>query len=57
MSDLTFVVINGHKVDARYADLFYSGATGEPITDAEWDEQIRRIRVFEPDFTIPKVVS
>lgn len=49
------VEINGHLVPAQYADLFYDGRTGEPITDAEWDEQMRRIRVNEPWFTVPKV--
>lgn len=51
----SFVVINGHKVPVEYVDLFISGRTGEPITDEQWDEQLRRIRVHHPDFTIPKV--
>jgi hypothetical protein len=50
-----FVEINGHRVDARYADLFRSGVDGSPISDDEWDEQIRRIREHEPDFTVPRI--
>jgi pyruvate dehydrogenase complex dehydrogenase (E1) component len=47
MSDSeSFVVINGHKVPSEYADLFISGRTGE---------QLRRIRVHQPDFSVPKV--
>lgn len=55
MSDTGFVIINGHKVPAEYVDLFIDGRTGEPIPDDQWDEQMRRIRKHEPDFTVPKV--
>jgi hypothetical protein len=56
MSDSeSFVVINGHKVPSEYADLFISGRTGKPIPDEQWDEQLRRIRVHQPDFSVPKV--
>jgi len=51
----SFVVINGHKVPAEYVDLFINGRTGKPITDEQWDEQLRRIRVHQPDFVVPKV--
>lgn len=50
-----WVEINGHKVDPAYVDLFIDGRTGQPISDDEWDEQMRRIREHEPSFTLPKV--
>ena len=36
-----------HLVDAGLIDMFYSGRTGELITDEEWDEQMRRLREAE----------
>lgn len=54
---MDFVIVNGHKVPADYADLFIDGRTGLPIPDEHWDEQMRRIRVHEPDFTVPKVAG
>lgn len=37
------VPFNGHMVDPARLDEFVSGRTGQPITDAEWDETKRRL--------------
>lgn len=37
------IEINGHMVPVEKADLFFHGSTGEPLTDAEWDEQKARL--------------
>lgn len=42
-----WVEINGHRVPAAQADLFIDGKTGQPIPDAEWDEQMRRLAAEE----------
>lgn len=46
-------VINGHKVPTDYVHLFLDGETGEPISDEQWDEQMNRLRQFEPEFKVP----
>lgn len=43
------VEINGHQVPEHKADLFIDGETGEPITDAEYDEQKARLAELEAD--------
>lgn len=40
-----------HVPDA-FVDWFFDGKTGDLLTDEQWDEQIRRIREFEPDFKV-----
>lgn len=52
-----FILIDGHKVAAELADQFYSGKTGERVTDAEWDESRRRIREAEAADAAREVVS
>jgi hypothetical protein len=42
--EIEYVDIDGHRVPAHLADMFYDGRTGERITDEEWDEQRRRLR-------------
>jgi len=46
------MLLNGHEIPDEYADLFFDGRTGEPISDEAWDEQIRRIREHEPEFKV-----
>lgn len=50
-----YTVINGYKVPLTHADMFRHGDDNSPLTDEEWDEQVRRIRKYEPDFRVPKV--
>lgn len=39
-----------HMIDPAKIDQFFSGRTGEPITDEQWDESQRRMREgFVPD--------
>lgn len=38
-----YIDIDGHKVDAAKADHFYSQRDGRRVTDAEWDEERKRI--------------
>lgn len=37
------VKVNGHEVPATHADEFFHASTGATLTDAEWDEQKRRL--------------
>lgn len=46
MSDSS-IELNGHQVPADRVDLFRDGRTGQPITDAQWDEQKRRLAAAE----------
>lgn len=41
-----FVEIDGHKVPAHLADLFYNADDGSRVTDEQWDEQMRRFRAY-----------
>ena len=34
--------LNGHTIDTRKADRFFSGKDGRQVTDEEWDEDRRR---------------
>lgn len=42
-----FIEIDGHKVDADIADLFYNMSDGSRVTNDEWDESKRRIAEAE----------
>lgn len=42
-----------HNVDPQMVDLFFDGKSGTRISDAQWDEQQRRIRGEVPPATIP----
>lgn len=37
------VMVGSHEVPEHEADLFRDGENGETISDAEWDEQKRRL--------------
>lgn len=41
------VGIDGHRVDADTADLFYNMDDGSRISDAQWDESKRRVQDAE----------
>lgn len=38
-----FVDMNGHRVAANQADLFFHASTGGALSDEEWDEQKSRL--------------
>lgn len=44
---MRFVEIDGYKVDADTADLFYNANDGSRVTDEQWDESKRRMLEVE----------
>lgn len=51
-------VLDGHLIDLRKADRFYSGRDGRRVTDEEWDEDRRRaIAGGAGDLAVPVPVS
>jgi len=39
---MSFVEIDGHKVDERLVDRFYNAHDGSRVSDEDWDESKRR---------------
>ena len=49
-----FIDIDGHKVEADKADLFYNMDDGSRVSDSDWDESKRRIEDAEMLDTDPE---
>lgn len=43
------ISVGGHEVPAVRADEFFHASTGATLTDAEWDEQKRRLTADNTD--------
>ena len=41
--------LNGHTIPDTEADVFHHASTGVTLTDAEWDEQKRRLEADNID--------
>lgn len=40
---MSTINVGGHRVPATHADEFFHASTAARLTDAEWDEQKRRL--------------
>lgn len=55
VSDHSDVIeIDGHRVVAARTDQFRHGSDGSRLTDAEWDEQQRRLTADNTDLVPPE---